>query len=79
MKKKRRKRRKRIGCLEISFLFLFAIIFAGVCILPWVKNQEMFREVKTVISSIFHQGFQSVSYDAKALLLTDRSNGEVFL
>lgn len=79
MKKKRRKRRKRIGCLEISFLFLFAIIFAGVCILPWVKNQEMFREVKTVISFIFRQGFQSVSYDAKALLLTDRSNGEVFL
>lgn len=63
MKKKRRKRRKRIGCLGISFLFLFAIIFAGVCILPWVKN------LKNI----------SISYDAKALLLTDRSNGEVFL
>lgn len=60
MKKKRRKRRKHIGCLGISFLFLFAIIFAGVCILPWVKNI-------------------SISYDAKALLLADRSNGEVFL
>ena len=63
MKKKRRKRRKRIGCLGISFLFLFAIIFAGVCILPWVKN------LKNI----------SISYDANALLLTDRSNGEVFL
>lgn len=79
MKKKRRKRRKHIGCLGICFLFLLTVIFAGVCVLPLVKNPENFREVKTVLSSIFRQGFQSVSYDAKALLLTDRSNGEVFL
>lgn len=60
MKKKRRKRRKRMGCLGVCFLFLLMFSLAGLYLLSWIKNPENF-------------------YDAKALLLTDRSNGEVFL
>lgn len=76
MKRKYKKRRFHFG---IFFIFLTAVMVAGVFFIPWVMKPENFRNEKNAIYSFLYGEFQQDSYNAKSLILVDRSNNEIFI
>lgn len=74
----KRHRKKRFH-LVIFFVFLTAAVTAGVFFIPWVMKPENFRREKNAIYSFLYGRFQPDSYNAKSLILTDRSNHEIFI
>ena len=76
MKRKYKRRTSRFG---IFFVFLTAVTIAGVFFIPWVMKPENFRNEKNAIYSFLYGGFQQDSYNAKSLILVDRSNNEIFI
>lgn len=76
MKRKYKRRRSRFG---IFFVFLTAVMIAGVFFIPWVMKPENFRNEKNAIYSFLYGEFQQDSYNAKSLILVDRSNNEIFI
>ena len=76
MKRKYKRRRSRFG---IFFVFLTAVMIAGVFFIPWVMKPENFRNEKNAIYSFLYDEFQQDSYNAKSLILVDRSNNEIFI
>lgn len=76
MKRKYKKRRFHFG---IFFIFLTAVMVAGVFFIPWVMKPENFRNEKNAIYSFLYGEFQQDSYNAKSLMLVDRSNNEIFI
>ena len=76
MKRKYKKRRFHFG---IFFIFLTAVMVAGVFFIPWVMKPENFRNEKNAIYSFLYDEFQQDSYNAKSLILVDRSNNEIFI
>ena len=76
MKRKYKRRRSRFG---IFFVFLTAVMIAGVFFIPWVMKPENFRSEKNAIYSFLYGEFQQDSYNAKSLILVDRSNNEIFI
>ena len=76
MKRKYKKRRFHFG---IFFVFLTAVMIAGVFFIPWVMKPENFRNEKNAIYSFLYDEFQQDSYNAKSLILVDRSNNEIFI
>ena len=55
--------------------FHFGIVF----FIPWVMKPENFRSEKNAIYSFLYGEFQQDSYNAKSLLLVDRSNNDIFI
>ena len=76
MKRKYKRRRPHFG---IFFVFLTAVMIAGVFFIPWVMKPENFRNEKNAIYSFLYDEFQQDSYNAKSLILVDRSNNEIFI
>lgn len=76
MKRKYKRRTSRFG---IFFVFLTAVMIAGVFFIPWVMKPENFRNEKNAIYSFLYDEFQQDSYNAKSLILVDRSNNEIFI
>lgn len=76
MKRKYKRRRSHFG---IFFVFLTAVMIAGVFFIPWVMKPENFRNEKNAIYSFLYDEFQQDSYNAKSLILVDRSNNEIFI
>ena len=76
MKRKYKRRRSHFG---IFFIFLTAVMVAGVFFIPWVMKPENFRNEKNAIYSFLYGEFQQDSYNAKSLILVDRSNNEIFI
>lgn len=76
MKRKYKRRRPHFG---IFFVFLTAVMIAGVFFIPWVMKPENFRNEKNAIYSFLYGEFQQDSYNAKSLILVDRSNNEIFI
>lgn len=76
MKRKYKKRRFHFG---IFFILLTAVMVAGVFFIPWVMKPENFRNEKNAIYSFLYGEFQQDSYNAKSLILVDRSNNEIFI
>ena len=70
MKRKRKKRR-------IAFPLL--VIITGLFFIPWAMKPENFREQKNQIYAFLSSGFLKDSYNAKSLILLDRSNDSVFI
>lgn len=69
-------KKKRYGAL----LMLFAIIaVSGICFLSWAARPENLKEEKSQISRLLFGGFQHGFYNAKALVLVDRSNDSIFI
>ena len=54
-------------------------MIAGVFFIPWVMKPENFRNEKNAIYSFLYDEFQQDSYNAKSLILVDRSNNEIFI
>ena len=59
--------------------FLTVVVIAGVFFIPWVMKPENFRSEKNAIYSFLYGEFQQDSYNAKSLLLVDRSNNDIFI
>ena len=76
MHREYKKRRFHFG---IFFIFLTAVMVAGVFFIPWVMKPENFRNEKNAIYSFLYGEFQQDSYNAKSLILVDRSNNEIFI
>ena len=76
MSRRYKKRRFHFG---IFFIFLTIVMIAGVFFIPWVMKPENFRSEKNAIYSFLYGEFQQDSYNAKSLLLVDRSNNDIFI
>ena len=76
MSRRCKKRRFHFG---IFFIFLTFVVIAGVFFIPWVMKPENFRSEKNAIYSFLYGEFQQDSYNAKSLLLVDRSNNDIFI
>ena len=76
MSRRCKKRRFHFG---IFFIFLTIVVIAGVFFIPWVMKPENFRSEKNAIYSFLYGEFQQDSYNAKSLLLVDRSNNDIFI
>ena len=76
MSRRYKKRRFHFG---IFFIFLTIVVIAGVFFIPWVMKPENFRSEKNAIYSFLYGEFQQDSYNAKSLLLVDRSNNDIFI
>lgn len=75
----KRKYKKRRFHFVIFFVFLTAVTISGVFFIPWVMKPENFRNEKNAIYSFLYGEFQQDSYNAKSLILVDRSNNEIFI
>ena len=76
MSRRCKKRRFHFG---IFFIFLTFVVIAGVFFIPWVMKPENFRSEKNAIYSFLYGEFQPDSYNAKSLILVDRSNNDFFI
>ena len=76
MSRRCKKRRFHFG---IFFIFLTIVMIAGVFFIPWVMKPENFRSEKNAIYSFLYGEFQPDSYNAKSLILVDRSNNDFFI
>ena len=76
MSKRYKKRRFHFG---VFFIFLTVVVVAGVFFIPWVMKPENFRNEKNSIYSFLYNEFQQDSYNAKSLILVDRSNNDFFI
>lgn len=76
MSRRYKKRRFHFGV----FLFLLTVVvIAGVFFIPCVMKPENFRSEKNAIYSFLYGEFQPDSYNAKSLILVDRSNNDFFI
>ena len=76
MKRKGRKKKFHPG---VFFVLLTAMVVAVTAFMPWVMKPESLRKEKNAIHSILYGEFEQDSYNAKSLLLVDRSNNNVFI
>jgi len=76
MSRRYKKRRFHFG---IFFVFITVVVIAGVFFIPWVMKPENFRSEKNAIYSFLYGEFQPDSYNAKSLILVDRSNNDFFI
>lgn len=79
MKRTRKKRGLSLGILGLGIFLLILIGLLRSFIVPWVMKPEQFREEKDQLRSLLFHELEDASYDAKSLLLEDRSNGEIYL
>ena len=76
MSRRYKKRRFHFG---VFLFFLTVVVIAGVFFIPWVMKPENFRSEKNAIYSFLYGEFQPDSYNAKSLILVDRSNNDFFI
>lgn len=76
MSRRYKKRRFHFG---IFFVFLTVVVIAGIFFIPWVMKPENFRSEKNAIYSFLYGEFQPDSYNAKSLILVDRSTNDFFI
>lgn len=48
-------------------------------LIPWIMNPENLRDEKNKINSFLYRTFETDSYNAKSLIMVDRSNDSVFI
>lgn len=76
MSRRYKKRRFHFG---VFLFFLTVVVIAGVFFIPCVMKPENFRSEKNAIYSFLYGEFQPDSYNAKSLILVDRSNNDFFI
>lgn len=76
MKRKYRKKRFRF---EIFFVCLTLVLLTGAFLIPWARKPENLRNTKEQLYSLLYGQFYGDSYNAKSLIVADRSTGDIFI
>ena len=79
MRKTHRRKRSCIGIFLSIFIIFIIVMLAGVFVVPWIMQPENFRYEKNQLRSLLYGQFQQDSYNAKSLIVVDRSNGDHFI
>ncbi len=77
MKRNRKIRKK--GKTSYFLLILLLFIILGTFFTLWISKPENFRNEKDQIHSLLFNNFQNESYNAKSLIVVDRSNNSTFI
>lgn len=77
MKRNRKIRKK--GKTSYFSLILLLFIILGTFFILWISKPENFRNEKDQIHSLLFNNFQNESYNAKSLIVVDRSNDSTFI
>lgn len=70
-------KKKRMGC--VSYFIILVTTVSGIIFIPWAIRPENLREEKNRLYEFLSKDIEQNYYNAKALIVSDRSDNDIFI